>query len=166
MKTILTLSVLIVSVFAQGQGKADAILAEHYQTADFDCAIFPANAESYMAYNIPVQRRFTPTHEDIDKAEAAFKTQLVALNKKRGNRLDKSVEQKLSQYRRQYFGYIDKVGNKILCINCFYKDDAFGFYQTWLKDEIHVDDGGSAYWNIKFNLKTKKLFDLEVNGYA
>jgi hypothetical protein len=166
MKTILAFSFLIVSIFAQGQEKADTILAEHYQTADFDCAIFPAKALANGTYNIPAAKRFTPTRDDIDKAETALKTQLAALNKKKVNQLDKAIEQILNQYQRQYYGYIDKTGNKILYINCFYKDNTFGFGKTWLNYEVQVDDGGSAYWNIKFNLKKGKLFDLRVNGYA
>jgi hypothetical protein len=29
-----------------------------------------------------------------------------------------------------------------------------------------VLDGGSYYWQIKFNISKKLLFDLEINGYA
>ncbi len=52
-----------------------------------------------------------------------------------------------------------------MLINCFWardKDDT----ERWLKGRIMVLDGGSYYWNVKFNLDKKQLFELDVNGYA
>ena len=37
----------------------DSIVAEHYKTSEFDCAIFPAKAFNYIA----AEKHFTPTHQ-------------------------------------------------------------------------------------------------------
>ena len=135
--------------------------ADHFKTNKFDVAIFPAN---YLDL-IPGQR-FTPKRQDVEKAELALNKNLKDLNKKLVNQSSTPIiHEKLNKYKRQYFGYIDKNGNRILLINCFWskdKDDSDG----WLKERIMVLDGGSYYWNVKYNLDKNELFDLDINGYA
>jgi len=135
--------------------------ADHYKTKEFDVAIFPAN---YLDL-IPGQR-FTPTRQEIDKAEKVLHNNLKTLNSQLVNQSSTPIIHKnLHKYKRQYFGYIDKNGDRILIINCFWshdKDDT----DRWLKDRIIAHDGGSYYWNIKLNLDKNELFDLDINGYA
>ena len=38
--------------------------------------------------------------------------------------------------------------------------------ENWLSNQVVVLDGGSHYWNVKYNLTTGKLFGLSVNGNA
>ena len=158
--TILTFIILIsISCF----GQTDTIFkeADHYKSNKFDVAIFPA---SYIDL-IPGQR-FTPTRQEIDKAESVLLTDLKILNKDLINQSSTPIIHKnLTSYKRQYFGYIDKNGDRILLINCFWSRDK-AFNANWLKNRIYVLDGGSYYWNVKFNLDKAKLFDLEINGYA
>jgi hypothetical protein len=76
------------------------------------------------------------------------------------------ITSRLRYYVRQYFGYIDKDGNKIIFINCF--SQTCNIYQReryWLKDEVSAWDGGAAFWNVKINLASQKLFEFYVNGY-
>ena len=158
--TTLALALLaILSTF--GQTETTDIKTDHYKTTKFDVAIFPA---SYI--DLIPGKRFTPTRQEIDKAETALRTELKELNKQLINQhTTPIIHKKLKKYKRQYFGYIDNKGNKILRINCFWDKDNDS-RDNWLKDRISVQDGGSYYWNIKFNLNTGKLFDLQVNGYA
>jgi hypothetical protein len=93
-------------------------------------------------------------------------TNLKNLNNQLVNQSSTPItHKKLSKYKRQYFGYIDKNGDKILLINCFWSKDK-NAKDRWLTDRIMVLDGGSYYWNVKFNLNKKRLFDLDVNGYS
>lgn len=85
------------------------------------------------------------------------------------------IHKNLKSYRRQYFGYIDGSGNKIIYatfnwdryslldrLRGTYKDES----ENWKKEREMVLDGCSFHWEIKINLDTKELFDLGVNGLA
>ena len=158
---IILVLTLIAVLKTFGQNENINVKTVHYKTDRFDIAIFPANYIDFIS-----GERFTPTKQDIDKAEAALRTKLKELNKMQINQhTTPIIHKKLKKYKRQYFGYIDSNGNKILLINCFwYKDD--DSKEKWLKDRIYAFDGGSYYWNVKFNLNTEDLFDLLINGYA
>ncbi|WP_417356361.1 hypothetical protein [Flavobacterium sp.] len=134
--------------------------AEHYKTKEFDVAIFPETYKELLP-----EKRFTPTQENIIEAELALHTKLEKLNYLLTHQSDSPVIHKnLNKYLRQYFGYIDENGNRILIINCFWKNIDKMAKKLWLKDRITVADGGSFYWNVKYNLDTGELFDLKVNG--
>ncbi|KAF0202933.1 MAG: hypothetical protein FD170_1510 [Bacteroidetes bacterium] len=147
----------------KGFGQTDTTFkkADYYKTKQFEAAIFPANY-----FDLLPEQRFTPATREIDTAEAALSNNLKTLNKELVNQSSTPIIHKnLHKYKRQYFGYIDKNGDRILLINCFW---AMGknCNDLWLTDRIMVLDGGSYFWNIKFNLDTNELFDLNINGYA
>jgi hypothetical protein len=127
-------------------------IAVRYKTYRYDCAIFSSSDKD----------RFTPTKEDIDKAEINLRTKLKELNNPAYNQKTR-IQNMLRKYKRQYFGYINEKGEKILYINCFCNKE---FCKDWLTKIIFVLDGGSCFWNVKFNLTTVTLFDLNINGYA
>lgn len=161
-KTLTILTVLILSTISSfGQTVKLTSKAEHYKTKDFNAAIFPADF-----FGLFPRKRFTPTKQEIDQAEISLKNNLKILNKQLLNQLSTPVIHKnLRKYRRQYFGFIDNNGDKILFINCFWdrsKDDS----KFWLTEEKVVHDGGSYFWNVKFNLDKNELFELNINGYA
>lgn len=157
-KLSLTLSLLFfcVSVFAQKE-----TTIQLYKTKTFEVAIFPAGNDS--CFPIP---DFTPTHSEVDLAEAALAKDLEKLNQQRINQIHTPIIHKnLKKYRRQYLGYIDANGDKILIINCLFGKNE-SFYGDFLTRWIEVKDGGSYYWTIKYNITKNELFDLSVNGYA
>ena len=136
--------------------------AEQFITSEFEVAIFPAEYDDIL---IPTNR-FTPTYEQIIIAEKALQEQLEKVNFQLINQYEPPLKNKnLKKYCRQYFGYIDKNGDEILLINCFWKKNKSNYTQ-FKKGYINVLDGGSYYWNIKYNLSTNILFDLYVNGYG
>lgn len=102
---------------------------------------------------------------EIKEIETALVRQLPELNKnKPGQKIGLDIEKNIHNYHRQYFCYYDKDGDKILLIN-------FLYFHT--KDEIpdlsrptFYTDGGSRFWKIKYNMRTKTFFDLKVNGRA
>lgn len=157
---ILTLTMLL-ALNCFGQAGTTFAKADHYKSSKFDVAIFPANY-----YDLIPGQHFRPTKQEIDRAEIALSKQLKALNKQLVNQSSTPIIHKnLRKYKRQYFGYIDRKGDKILFINCFWAKDK-NLTDGWLTDRIMVFDGGSYYWNVKFNLDKGVLFDLIVNGYA
>ena len=157
-----TLILLMLLTIFNGFGQSDTVFkkADHYKTKQFDVAIFP---ENYL--DLIPGKPFTPTRIEIDLAEVALKNNIETLNKQMVNQSSTPViHKKLHKYKRQYFGYVDKNGDRILLINCFWsknKEDA----DLWLRTRIMVLDGGSYYWNVKFNLDKNELFDLDINGY-
>jgi len=160
-QTTLLVSLLLIFLTGYGQTDTTFVEADHYKTQKFDVAIFPANSRDLIG-----GQRFTPTRADIDRAERALKIELKNLNTNLQNQSSTPIiHRKLRKYKRQYFGYIDKHGDQILLINCFWSNDK-GEHDRWLRKMIMVYDGGSYYWNIKFNLDKNELFELRVNGYA
>jgi hypothetical protein len=158
--TILTF-LLLTTCKVFGQTDTTFKKADHYKTKRFNVAIFNSNYFDFFS-----GQRFTPTRQEIDKAEFSLETELKALNTQLVNQSSTPIiHKKLHKYKRQYFGYIDKNGDRILLINYFWAKDNDDL-DSWLKDRIVAYDGGSYYWNVKFNLDKKQLFDLDVNGYS
>lgn len=161
MKTKLyTLLLLILSTAAFSQRKT---VAELYKTDLFEAAIFPESYNDILLSN----NRFTPTKEDVEKAEISLIKDLSKINYMEINQSNSPVIHKnLDKYCRQYFGYTDMNGDRVLLINCFWKKNQKEDYRNFLNRYINVFDGGSFYWNIKYNITKNKLFDLVVNGYS
>ncbi|MCW1146805.1 hypothetical protein [Flavobacterium lacisediminis] len=155
MKYIIILFLSSCFIYAQN-------VAEHFKTRQFEVAIFPESSNEIMQQN-----RFTPTKEEIIKAENALKFKLKFLNNPLINQSRSPIIHKnLKKYKRQYFGYINNKGEKILYINSLWSKSIKEHHWHWLNEIIWISDGGSYYWNIEYNLETKELENLKVNGYA
>ena len=135
-------------------------VAEHFKTKQFEVAIFPESS-----YEIMPGKRFTPTKEEIFEAEKALKSKLKEANRNLENQYNSPIiHRNLKKYKRQYFGFINDKGEKILYINSLWKKNEEE--TKWLQQIIMVSDGGSYYWNIEYNLNTDELINLSVNGSA
>ncbi len=156
---MLFLTIFCNVVFCQTNGNSSIV--DHYKTRNFDCAIFTKSETE-----IPLANKFTPTRNMVDLVENALKKDLKKLNQKLINQ-PPIIHKNLKKYKRQYIGYIDSKGNKILYINFFWdRTERKHFDKMWLQKWIYVSDGGSFFWNIKYNLETDKLFELSINGMA
>ena len=126
--------------------------------------------------NIPEERRFTPTPDDIKILEKNLRLNIKNINKDRPNQgkdFGPIIHKHLRKYLRQYLGLIDKNGNKIIWVNFIkrptliqkirdFYDASEGLQEDW----IFILDGGSYYWQIKYNLNSGEFFDFSVNGIA
>ncbi len=131
----------------------DTSIATNYKTKQFDVALFP---QWYFCLSVEGEKSsFNVTKQEADSSEYALKSYL--------KEQPYPIYKKLRKYKRQYFGYVDSNGHKILFINCFWNKE---FNSEWLQQEIIVCDGGWYYWQIKFDLTTSKFFDFYVNGNA
>ena len=163
LKGLLFISILLFLVpkISSCQPEDTVFVASHHQTSNYDIAIFP---DHYVlkAFN----NRFTPTMEEVEQAERALSRDLWRLNGAKMNQSrDKLIHTRLSRYKRQYFGYINKDEEKILLINAFYyKAPKYNKRVVWLNDIIENVNGGSNYWNVKYNITKNRLFDLKVNS--
>jgi len=158
-KTIIFFVFILLNMNSWSQDHRSFQVADRYHTSKFDVAIFPETSLDMI-----LGMRFTPTREDIEKAETALKTQLQELNKPLVNQHNSPIiHKKLRKYKRQYFGYINDKGQKILLINSFWNKKEYSY---WLESKVSVLDGGSYYWSVNYDLETNELFDLYINGSA
>ena len=115
------------------------------------------------------KKRFSPTLNDIEKAEKILEGKIEAQNSPLVNQGFECpiIHRNLNNYRRQYFGYIEENGDKIIYITLNWdrlKDHHKGESESWKKEKEMVLDGCSYYWEIKTNLTGEFLFDLSING--
>ena len=121
-------------------------------------------------------KRITLTNDEIVLAETILKQQLKTMNRVRMNQLKKReyIDKNLPKYFRQYIGFIDEKGNRIVHINCHWDnfsivDRLKGYWDSRLEytsDYSIVFDGGSRYWSVNVDLSKKELYGLSVNGLA
>ncbi len=110
------------------------------------------------------RERYTPTAEDVKRVETILSSNEEYLKQ---HQLDKSkgnpiIYKNLRKYIRQYVGFIDKSGDRILWINLIYRKDLD--LDKVSKDLVVVYDGGSYYWSICINVTKGNLYDMKVNG--
>ncbi len=106
--------------------------------------------------------RFTPDDIDIAKAEKLMQKKLAYLNRNHENQegMCPIIDEHIRKYTRQYVGFTDINGAKIIWINCVWDDKV----QKQLSQDIVRTSGGCGhYWSIKVNLDTEKVYGLEVN---
>lgn len=122
------------------------------KTAAYQGYIFPSGNPSYMFAG----KRFMPSQLSVRAAESILIEQWKMAG---GERISKE----LSTYVRQYVGYTNEKGEKIIWINFVHEPTAsYGLD----KAIYEIEDGGDSYWNVKVNLTTHQLFELSVNGDA
>ncbi|WP_161889553.1 hypothetical protein [Pontibacter russatus] len=137
--------------------------------------IFKENAPCFLCSFERI--RFTPSIEDISAAEKILRSEIKKENNPMLNQGGGCpiLHKNLGNYRRQYFGYINEAGEQIIYINLSWDrytiiDRLKGYEEpddvNWKRQREMTLDGCSYYWEIKANLTTKELFDLNINGSA
>ncbi|RPD42633.1 hypothetical protein [Chitinophaga barathri] len=104
-------------------------------------------------------RKIALSLADVLETEKYMREQMVRIDTPR-TFSSPHVHQKLSGYGRQYVGYMNVAGERIVWVNAI-----------WGGFPLHrgiesVKDGGDYYWNVKVNLTRKKVYDLYINGEA
>jgi len=140
-----------------------------------ESVIFSKDADCFLC-NLGVSR-FTPTIKEINEAEEILKKNIKSANDPMYNQGDGCpiIHKNLKNYRRQYYGYIDNMGHKILYVNFLWArhsvlDRLKGYHmddsESWKNDRVIVLDGCSYYWSIDINITEQKLQNMSVNGSA
>jgi hypothetical protein len=141
---------------------------QHIKEIKFEGFLFPkenVKDSDWMPLS-NMKERYTPSREEIFKAEDILFKQLKEINTSLMNQGNGCpiIHKNLKKYKRQYFGYINDIGEKIIWINLVWNRDD---NNKGLDEGVRfVLDGCSYFWNIKVNLNEEKLFDLIVNGSA
>jgi len=119
----------------------------------FQGVIFSEDVE--CTYCFQSEERYSPTLQNIQKAEEILKNNLKQENSERINQGKGCpvIHKKLNNYRRQYFGYINQEGDSI--IYTIFEWDRYSISdrmrglsenEHWKKEMILVFDGCSRYW--------------------
>ncbi|WP_460616096.1 hypothetical protein [Hymenobacter segetis] len=110
--------------------------------------------------------RFTPTRAEVAAAEAILARQLAAANAgapEQGGGCP-LIHRRTRAYWRQYVGFVNGQGQKVIWVNLLWKDPARR--SALAQHVVQVLDGCSYYWNVKVNLLTGRLYELRINGRA
>lgn len=136
--------------------EAQELEAELYITTSYTVAIFPDS--------FPIKgkdKRFTPSREDVDKGEKALSRDLFMLNVKMENQdRDNLIHRRLLQFQRQYFGYINNEGERVIKIIAYVTSDEE--YPDFLTKERIIVSGTSDNWVVFYNMDKNELYDLSV----
>lgn len=138
----------------------------------FEGVIFSKDFMLPFMADITKEKRFTPSIEDIDRAEMVLSKNLKSVNAlqlNQGGIKGPVIHENLKRFVRQYFGYYTETGDKIIYISCLLKDNYDNTpakSARWLDGVIFVLNGGSNYWQVQANLEKSNLFGLDVNNLA
>lgn len=146
-------------------GCAQQLTSQYIQQKKYQGYVFPKEYSSKLLDLNDLRERFTPSESDIEKAEAVLGAQIKAINKSLLNQTGSCpvIDKNLSRYKRQYVGYINQNGDKIIWIN-FVGGKEIKNSDKLSQNIIVVLDGCSNYWNIKVNLSKVSLYDFYING--
>lgn len=106
---------------------------------------------------------WTPNILDLTEAEISIRKHIIYEMENEANQFFKrqliEIGKNFKQYKRQFVGLI--VDNKKMIWCNYLLEDNQSFKTDF--DKI-VQDGGSAYWRIFFNVENKSCLNLQVNG--
>ncbi|RED26770.1 hypothetical protein BD847_0695 [Flavobacterium cutihirudinis] len=125
--------------------------------------IFPKDCDCYLFDNL---KRFTPTSDEVTELEISLNENIEIINT---NKFKPLIHKNLNNYNRQYIGFFNDKGEKIIYINFLWRENENQpFFNKNKEDKWktvcqYISDGGSYYWNIKYNLTNKTFFDFRVN---
>ncbi len=128
---------------------------------NFEGVIFDAS------YRLPFYKKrtktFTPTKKEVLQLEENLKplVEEFCLNNNLHLKFECPQLEVFKEYYRQYFGYYNKQGERIIYINCFLQP-----VEDWETHYIQIHDGGTSVWQAHYNCNTKRLINLSVNGKA
>ena len=72
------------------------------------------------------------------------------------------IDLKNNIYKKQLLVVKNSQGEKEVWVNCLCET----YDNKWKTEIILIEDGGNCYFNFKINLKTKKYYNLIINGNA
>ena len=149
MRAIIIISLLLIANFnSQAQEIKNGYIIEESKSA--------------LGVETISSQRFTPSQSDVDLAE-----KIVLDNKRNIKRLPIYKMQRpgvfchYNKYFRQYVGFIDQSGNKIILIN--YIRDKQLIKKEDVSEIISVLDGGNRFWYAVVNLQQQDLIKVNIN---
>ena len=130
----------------QGECFQGYVFAKHYTLLPFE----------------DTNSKFTPTYDDVVKAERIVREQLILTGKINDQSVHKNyIRDHLCEYQRQYRGYLTSAGDSIVSISYLLGD----YDELGIDSEIlMVNDGGETVWDADVNLSKNTIERFNVNG--
>ena len=114
-------------------------------------------------YLIPKnQIRFMPDESDVVFVEEILQKHIKEIMRDFGFTLGPSIVRKNKKYFRQYVGFSNNDGDRLIFVNALWKPIMKKY--PWNERFINILDGGSHFWKAKINLTTQKVEVFLVNG--
>ena len=125
-------------------------------TGGVDGVIFPARKADFAAHTTGRKelQYWTPAQSDIVEATRHIRAFLAKQSPFIANRLQ--------QYRCQYFGIIVDGKKRVYC-NFLHRD---GHDENWQTRPVFVLDGGDSYFQLEYDMQSKRCLNFMVNGEA
>jgi len=138
---------------------------EHIKEKHFEGYIF--SKECSLCGLPPGDNRFTPSVEDVKKAEQMIHENadtIVGESRRFFKKKDAIKKRKLKKYIRQYWGEISSNGDHILCVTFRCRGINMSAIE---RCEISVPfDGGTCFFELNIDMKRNKIIKIEINGVA
>ncbi|MFY8187245.1 MAG: hypothetical protein ACOVLC_04730 [Flavobacterium sp.] len=149
---------------------------ELIESTKFRGAIFPKEYDLNDKVTT-IEKRFTPTNEEIVELENQLRIQIKKINKNKpnqGRHYGPIIHKRLKKYDRQYIGFIDQYGQRVIHVNFIWNGysiwDFLNGYEkpdeSWKTKWQIWFDGGSQFWNINYIIEKKEFVDFQVNGVS
>ena len=127
--------------------------------------IFDWENSNYLSYSINTSyQKFTPSIEEIESAKKLSISYIDSLNHTQEtiNNKDNVSDINFNNYYKQYLGYIDESGQRILYINacCSSYIEKHGLEKDW----FFVFGGGSCFFNAQIDIDSKACIKFTING--
>lgn len=104
---------------------------------------------------------FYPQRGDLKKVEKTLKT--VCQKEMIPREFESNIP--LNKYYRQYFGFKNTSGERIVLVQCFANHHSID-PNYWRTKFIYMDDGCNGVFRVKINLETGAYFDFNINPCA
>jgi hypothetical protein len=99
--------------------------------------------------------------EPTERNVQALETLLPAYLRARSEASATRVLERLSQYKRQYAGFL-RGGHKTIYVNLFLSESR----EQWRSDVVLVCDGGIRVWGVEFDTTSNTFVHVAYNGVA
>ncbi len=159
MRTIIIALSILISTSTYSQK------AEYFKNNKYSGYIFPQEFDVLLSIENQ-SGRFTPYESTIKTFECNLSKKLAELAKDlpdQGKGCPSIEKKRLNKYKRQYFGFINQNGDKILFVNFVWSKSNQIIIDKLSKDLVSVHDGCTRYWSIQYNLTKNEFYDLDVN---
>lgn len=150
---------------ASGTGTENTLI----ETPEYTGVIISENGASEFSYLFDTASTsfWEPSIDDVARAEERIRQFLVSAQQ--DPKLDTYQKENaalilrdLETYRRQYVGIVVDGEKRIWC-NSFLSHDSF---PDWLRLPVDVDDGGTSFWQIEYDLLKDECINFYVHGEA
>ena len=113
--------------------------------------------EAIVGFSETIDDYWTPSRDDV----LAFEQRLGPYLQQAAPQTDPGALSDLNEYRRQYVGLLVN-GQRVIFANFFCN----GNDTDWQHKIVYPLDGGSCYFEVKYDVETGAFYDLSIHGEA